>query len=90
MGTSKKAMLSHQGNPTKLVFDDEGASHPIYELKGDDDFAADGDAKEQQRAFVEEERERLSKVDVVDKERAKEKKREKKRKYKGEIEVSFP
>lgn len=82
MGQSKKAMLSSHGNPTKLVFDDDGASHAIYELAGEEDFKADGDAGEQQRKFVEEERERLKERDVADKERAKEKRREKKRKRK--------
>lgn len=82
MGTSKKAMLSLRGNPTKLVFDDEGGSHPIYELAGEDDFKNDGDAREQQQAFVEAERELLKVADVEDKERAKQKRREKKRKMK--------
>lgn len=82
MGQSKKAMLSQHGNPTKLVFDDEGGSHQIYELAGEDDFKADGDAKAQQQAFVEAEKEALSIADVEDKERAKEKRREKKRKRK--------
>lgn len=86
MGTSKKAMLSFKGNPTKLIFDEDGASHAIYELKDDDDFKADGDAKDQQKKFVDEERAALAVIDVLDKERAKEKRREKKRKRKGEEE----
>lgn len=93
MGQSKKAMLSSHGNPSKLVFDDEGAAHEIYELQGEKEFAADGDAAEQQRKFVEEERAILSKADVADKERAKEKRREKKRKRKGEgeeVSLSYP
>ncbi|KAM0750297.1 DEAD-domain-containing protein [Meredithblackwellia eburnea MCA 4105] len=83
MGQSKKALLATRGNPTKLVFDDEGESHAIYELAGEEDFKKDGDAKEQQRKFVESEAGRLKAADVLDKERAKEKKREKKRKRKG-------
>lgn len=82
MGQSKKAMLSSHGNPTRLVFDDDGDSHQIYELAGEEDFKADGDAKAQQQAFVEAEREALMIADVEDKERAKEKRREKKRKRK--------
>ncbi|KAI5479785.1 ATP-dependent rna helicase dbp4 [Pseudohyphozyma bogoriensis] len=80
MGQSKKAMLSTKGNPSKLVFDDAGVSHELYELAGEEDFKRDGDAREQQREFVEAEREALKLADVKDKERAKEKKREKKRK----------
>ncbi|ORY70627.1 P-loop containing nucleoside triphosphate hydrolase protein [Leucosporidium creatinivorum] len=81
MGQSKKAMLSSHGNPSKLVFDDEGKSHELYELIGEDEFKADGDAKAQREKFVEAEREALKKADVLDKERAKEKRREKKRKH---------
>lgn len=80
MGQSKKAMLSSRGNPSKLVFDEDGKSHELYELIGEDEFKADGDAKEQREKFVEAEREALKKADVLDKERAKEKRREKKRK----------
>lgn len=93
MGQSKKAMLSSRGNPTKVVFDEDAVGHAIYELAGEEDFRADGDAKEQQRAFVEAEREALRVRDVEDKERAKEKRREKKRKRKdmdgGEVSSSF-
>ncbi|GAA5894693.1 hypothetical protein JCM5296_002256 [Sporobolomyces johnsonii] len=82
MGQSKKAMLSSRGNPTKLVFDDDGDSHAIYELGDLDDFEQAGDARAQQREFVEAEREKIKQADVMDKERAKEKRREKKRKRK--------
>ena len=82
MGQSKKAMLSHRGNATKLVFDEEGESHPIYELAGEEDFNNDGDAKTQQQSFVEAEREVLRIADEEDKKRAKQKLREKKRKMK--------
>lgn len=82
MGTSKKAMLSTKGNPTKLIFDEEGKSHPLYELAGEEDFRKDGDAKEQQNAFLLAEREMLRVADELDKVRAKDKKRAKKRKMK--------
>ncbi|KDE03407.1 hypothetical protein MVLG_06123 [Microbotryum lychnidis-dioicae p1A1 Lamole] len=82
MGQSKKAMLNKHGNPTKLVFDDDGEARQIYALKDEEHFKAEGDAAEQRAKFVEEERQRLAKADVLDKERAKEKRREKKRKHK--------
>lgn len=82
MGTSKKAMLSTKGNPTKLVFDDEGKSHPLYELAGEEDFMNDGDPREQQEAFVRAEREMLRVADETDKVTAKDKRRAKKRKMK--------
>ena len=72
-GQSKKAMLSHRGNPTKLVFDDEGDSHALYELGDLEDFEKQGD---------EAEKEKLKEQDVKDKERQKELRREKKRKRK--------
>ncbi|GAA5948840.1 hypothetical protein JCM3765_003921 [Sporobolomyces pararoseus] len=81
-GQSKKAMLSHRGNPTKLVFDDEGDSHALYELGDLEDFEKQGDAAEQQKKFVESEKEKLKEQDVKDKERQKELRREKKRKRK--------
>ncbi|GAA5993851.1 hypothetical protein JCM11641_000956 [Rhodosporidiobolus odoratus] len=82
MGQSKKAMLSTKGNPNKLVFDDEGEGHAIYELGDEEDFAALGDAENLRKEFVEKEKAALSKQDVLDKERQKEKKRDRKRKRK--------
>lgn len=83
MGASKKAMLSQHGNPSKLVFDDDGAGHELYELIGEDEFKAAGDAKEQRAKFVEAEQKALAKQDLLDKERAKDMRREKKRKRKA-------
>lgn len=85
-GTSKRAMLKYKGAPTKLVFDDEGKPHEVYEMKDVDDVFGegkqDGDVKEAGKKFVESERGRLREADVRDKEEAKEKKKEKKRKRK--------
>ncbi|CAL9734576.1 ATP-dependent RNA helicase Hca4p [Monosporozyma servazzii] len=77
---SKKASISTKGNATKLVFDDEGVSHPVYELEGEEDFHKKGTAEEQKKDFIHKESELMSKVDTVDKQVAKEKKQEKKRK----------
>lgn len=88
MGESKKASLKLKGAPTKLVFDEEGGAHEIYELVGEQEELAGkkGDEKEK---FVELEREKLKEIDVVDREVARDKKREKKRKRKDrEREVS--
>jgi ATP-dependent RNA helicase DDX10/DBP4 len=78
---SKKAMLKYQGVGTKLVFDDEGKAHELYEMQDDLAFH-EGDTLGAGREFAENERSRLREVDVRDKEEAKEKKREKKRKRK--------
>ena len=84
VGKSKKAMAAagKRGQGDKLVFDDEGVPHALYELKGEDEFRAAGDATEQQKEFERKEKELLQASDVLDKERMKEKRREKKRKMK--------
>lgn len=80
--TSKKKMLKFMGAPTKLVFDDEGGSHAIYEMQDADDFNKQGPAAEQRQKFVESESARVREADVEDKALQKQKKREKKQKRK--------
>lgn len=79
---SKKASIASKGNPTKLVFDDEGTAHPIYELEDEEDFKKAGDAKVQKEQFVSKESEIMNEADVQDKVTAKEKREEKKRRRK--------
>ncbi|QUC20736.1 uncharacterized protein UV8b_04977 [Ustilaginoidea virens] len=75
---SKKKMLKFKGNPTKLVFDDEGNAHEIYELQDlEHDFKSQGPADEQRERFVESESARVRQADVDDKQLARQKKREK-------------
>ncbi|GJJ14735.1 hypothetical protein Clacol_009002 [Clathrus columnatus] len=78
---SKKAMLKYGGTGTKLIFDDEGKPHEVYEMQDDNAFRK-GDALGEGKRFAESERERLREADIIDKQVAKEKKREKKRKRK--------
>ncbi|PYH49514.1 RNA-dependent ATPase HCA4 [Aspergillus saccharolyticus JOP 1030-1] len=80
---SKKKLLKFKGKGTKLVYDDEGNAHELYEMEDEEDFKAKGDAKEQQARFLAEEAERTRQADVEDKEVAKQKKREKKEKRKA-------
>ncbi|OJK04646.1 hypothetical protein ASPACDRAFT_109417 [Aspergillus aculeatus ATCC 16872] len=80
---SKKKLLKFKGKGSKLVFDDEGNAHELYEMEDEEDFKAKGDAKEQQARFLAEEAERTRRADVEDKEVAKQKKREKKEKRKA-------
>jgi ATP-dependent RNA helicase DDX10/DBP4 len=77
---SKKKMLKYKEKGERLVFDDDGVAHPIYELEGERDFQARGLPEEQRQKFVEGERERVAINDVEDKALAKEKRREKKNK----------
>lgn len=76
---SKKASLSTKGNATKMVFDDDGVSHPVYELQGEEEFENHGKAEVQKQEFLEKESKFMSKMDTIDKQVAKEKKAEKKR-----------
>jgi ATP-dependent RNA helicase DDX10/DBP4 len=79
---SKKQLLKLKGQGQKLVFDDDGNAHQLYELEDEDDFRARGEAEDQRRKFLEEEAERVAAADVEDKELVKEKRRAKKEKRK--------
>ncbi|OAQ65957.1 ATP-dependent RNA helicase DBP4 [Pochonia chlamydosporia 170] len=80
---SKKKMLKFKGAPTKLVFDEDGNSHEIYELQDEDDFRQAGPADEQRQKFVESESTKVKEADIDDKQLAKQKKREKREKRKA-------
>lgn len=74
---SKKKMLKFKGNPNKLVFDEDGISHPVYELQDEEDFKQLGPAEKQRQRFVESESSRVREADLDDKLLAKKRKREK-------------
>ncbi|PWY89831.1 RNA helicase [Aspergillus heteromorphus CBS 117.55] len=80
---SKKKLLKFKGSGTKLVYDDEGNAHELYEMEDEDSFKAKGDAKDQQARFLEEETARTRQADLEDKEVDKQKRREKKEKRKA-------
>ncbi|MCJ1378577.1 ATP-dependent RNA helicase dbp4 [Xylographa soralifera] len=80
---SKKAMLRLKGKGTKLVFDDDGNSHEIYELEDEEQFKQRGTAGDQRERFLEAEKERVQEADREDKRAAREKKKEKKEKRKA-------
>lgn len=77
---SKKASLSSKGNATKMVFDDDGTAHPVYELEGEEEFHKKGTAESQKKEFLAKEAQVMAEVDTDDKKLAKEKRQEKKRK----------
>ena len=81
--TSKKKLLKLKEKGTKLVFDDEGKPHQMYELENEDDFNRKGPAESQRARFVEEATERVREADLDDKQLAKEKKRERREKKKA-------
>ncbi|KAL7934279.1 DEAD domain-containing protein [Trichoderma chlorosporum] len=80
---SKKKMAKFRGNSSKLVFDEEGNAHEIYELQDEEDFKQQGPADEQRQKFLESETVRVKEADVDDKALAKQRKREKKEKRKA-------
>ncbi|KAL5497874.1 DBP4 [Sanghuangporus vaninii] len=82
IGQSKKAMLKYKGQGEKLLFDDEGKAHKVYEMREVEEEFKDRDALDVAKEFAEGERGKLKEADVEDKAQAKEKKREKKRKRK--------
>ncbi|KAK3709494.1 ATP-dependent RNA helicase dbp4 [Vermiconidia calcicola] len=80
---SKAKLLKHVGGKgSKLVFDDDGNAHQIYELEDEADFRARGAADEQRKRFLREEEERVREADERDKVVAKEKRRDKREKRK--------
>lgn len=80
---SKKKLLKYKGKGTKLVYDEEGNPHELYELEDEEKFRSRGDAKDQQARFLAQESERTRLADVEDKEVARQKRREKKEKRKA-------
>ncbi|KAM7207753.1 P-loop containing nucleoside triphosphate hydrolase protein [Naviculisporaceae sp. PSN 640] len=74
---SKKKMLKYMDGPTKLVFDDEGNAHQLYELQGEEEFKAEGPAEKLREKFVTQEADKVKEADVEDKELAKQRRKEK-------------
>ncbi|KAJ8105797.1 hypothetical protein OPT61_g9964 [Boeremia exigua] len=79
---SKKKLLQFMDKGKKIVYDDEGNPHEVYELENEDDFKARGLPEEQRQKFIEQARQIVEQADVDDKAAAREKKREKIRKRK--------
>lgn len=80
MGESKKAMLKNKGLGHKVVFDDEGAAHEMYEMAKEDDISGDMEGKRE--AYVKLNQQEMRIADEEDRRVAREKKQEKKRKRK--------
>jgi ATP-dependent RNA helicase DDX10/DBP4 len=80
---SKKKLLKLKEKGTKLVFDEDGMPHQIYELEDEDAFRKQGPAEAQRAKFLEGEAARVRDADLDDKQLAKQKKREKQEKRKA-------
>lgn len=78
--TSKKKLLKLKDKGTRLVYDDDGNAHPVYEMEDEAQFRSKGAPESQRARFLEEEKARVQEADVADKLVAKAKKRGKKEK----------
>lgn len=85
MGTAKRKILTG-GLAKKLVFDDEGEAHELYEVEDGERWLQERrgpeGAKEEGQKYAEGEREKMKVTNVIDKQEARSKKLEKKRKRK--------
>lgn len=79
---SKKKLLQFKDKGHKLVYDDEGNPHEVYELENEADFRAKGLPEEQRRKFIEAAKQVVEEADVDDKAMAKAKRKEKLQKRK--------
>ncbi|KAG0687804.1 ATP-dependent RNA helicase dbp4 [Pichia californica] len=78
---SKKLTAMKGDKGAKLVFDDDGQAHPVYELDDEETFLKQDPSKAHSE-FLSMEREKMSLADDADKAVAKEKRTEKKRRRK--------
>jgi ATP-dependent RNA helicase DDX10/DBP4 len=79
---SKKKLTKLMDRGKKLVYDDEGNPHEVYELETEADFKAKGLPEQQRQKFIEAAREVVQSADVEDKATAKAKRKEKLQKRK--------
>ncbi|ORZ01354.1 P-loop containing nucleoside triphosphate hydrolase protein [Syncephalastrum racemosum] len=79
---TKKDLAKKGPKGERLVFDDEGNAHQLYELEDEADFLKAGDAKSQWEAFIKEKTAVMQAADVDDKQVAKLKRKEKRLKKK--------
>lgn len=79
---SKKKLLKYRPRSHKLVFDDEGNPHEVYEFEDEEKFKAKGPVERQRDEFLDKEVGRLKEREGEDKELEREKKRVRKEKRK--------
>lgn len=80
---SKKQLMKLKEKGKKIVFDEEGNPHQIYELEDENQFRQRGPIDDQKARFLQAEQERLQTADVADKHATKAKKIEKREKRKA-------
>ncbi|CAO3664112.1 unnamed protein product [Umbelopsis ramanniana] len=77
LNLSKKELAKKQSKGERIIFDDEGKPHALYEMQDEASFLKDGDAATQKAKFLEEEGTVMQEADIEDKQVAKDKRREK-------------
>lgn len=82
---SKKKLLKLKNKGTKLIYDEQGNPHQIYEFQDEDSFNLNGTAEKQRAKFLEDTTARVQEADIDDKELAKKKKQEKREKKKAKL-----
>jgi ATP-dependent RNA helicase DDX10/DBP4 len=90
--SSKKGVAKLRGKGTKLIFDDNGNAHQIYELEDENAFIAKGAPEAQRQDFVKVEKGRVQLADIEDKALAKAKRKQKKekRRIRERMEAGLP
>ncbi|CAG8513052.1 8088_t:CDS:10 [Ambispora gerdemannii] len=87
--TSKKLWAKDSIKGQKLIYDDEGNPHQVYELQDEREFLAAGAPVVQKQAFVKKELSAMKNQDAIDKMIAKEKRRQKRLKYKAKLKAEM-
>ncbi|KAL8925953.1 MAG: hypothetical protein Q9172_002006 [Xanthocarpia lactea] len=87
--TSKKHLLKYRPKAHRLVFDDQGNPHEVYEFEDEKEFFKKGDVGKQREEFVGKEQRRLREEEgvdkVIEKGKRKEKREMKRRKEKKDM-----
>ncbi|KAG2225444.1 hypothetical protein INT45_010080 [Circinella minor] len=79
---TKKHIAKKMTKGERIVFDDEGNPHQLYEMENEEEFLKAGDAKVQKEAYISEEAKVMESADWDDKATAKQKRKEKREKRK--------
>ncbi|RHZ80860.1 hypothetical protein Glove_131g79 [Diversispora epigaea] len=89
MAKSKRHSIANAPRGEKLLFDEDGNTHQIYELQDENKFRAAGPVLDQKKKFLDKELKVMEEEDVKDKIIAKEKRREKKLKKKTKLKAQL-
>ncbi|KAI9296743.1 DEAD-domain-containing protein [Neoconidiobolus thromboides FSU 785] len=86
---AKQKALKGGNKNEKMVFDDEGNAHQLYELEDGQEFLENSDIKKIQKEYIEQQNMEFKLADIHDKQLAKDKKKEKKLKLKAKFKEDY-